>query len=263
MTLATDFASNGMATTRVGASATTDIFGASGLAAEALPNGVTHVALVPTAAAVYFNIGGSANSSTGLLPIGGIVLNADHTPLKEIELYAAAATNVHVIIGGKRGKVVLGSGFAAGDIQIGAVELKDHDGTDRAAVNTSKELAVHDASAIGDLAKLSGSSYTYWQIPIDAAAGASTTIMAAPGADKQLWVMGYEFHAGTAAGTFLLESGGSAYTGTNPIALRGGAAREAGNAQAPLKKLGTNEALSITTVDCTIDGDAHGFVVTV
>lgn len=35
-----------------------------------------------------------------------------------------------------------------GDIEIGAVELKDHDGSDRAAVNSSNELLVRDNDLI-------------------------------------------------------------------------------------------------------------------
>lgn len=86
---------------------------------------------------------------------------------------------------------------------------------------------------------------------VDVAAGATGEIVAAPGAGRQIWVYGYELHAGVAAGTVVLKSGTTAKTGTMPMAVNGGVARDA---EHPILKCADNEALNLTTVDCTIEG---------
>ena len=67
------------------------------------------------------------------------------------------------------------------DIQIGAVELKDHDGTDRAAVNASNQLEVSVNTAAG----LEVVQDTAADLNVtEAAAGNSITYVASAGADN-------------------------------------------------------------------------------
>jgi hypothetical protein len=94
---------------------------------------------------------------------------------------------------------------------------------------------------------------------VDVAANGSQTIVPAPGAGKAIWVYGYELHAGVAPGTFVLASGATPLTGTCPVGVNGGVARDADH---PLYRCGDNQALCITTVGCAIDGSVCYRIVT-
>jgi len=135
MTVATDFAAYGAATKRIQVTSTSTLLtGATGLLAEAIPTSCRHIALIPEASGVHFNFG-TASADTALMPLGGMIFNAHAAPsLVAMQLYAAASTYVHVIMGGDELRVLLGASLATGDIEIGAVEIKDPDGTDRLGV---------------------------------------------------------------------------------------------------------------------------------
>ena len=85
---------------------------------------------------------------------------------------------------------------------------------------------------------------------IDHAAGGPTEAIAAQGAGLQIWVYGWALTANV-AGSMKLLSAATAKTGTMPIAETGGSAP---SGKHPIFKCGTNEALNITTVTCTLDG---------
>lgn len=112
------------------------------------------------------------------------------------------------------------------------------------------------------VAVVSGSKKTYFSSDVNAAANTQTEIFGAQGANTQIWVYGYEFHA-NAAGTMKLESANTAKTGVMPVGANGGSARDVGDADGPIFKCATNEDLNITTVTCEIDGVVNGFVVDV
>ena len=114
MTLASDFAAYGSSMTRFAVTTDKALGGTAGHLAAAIPGQCTHVALIPESANVHMNIGAAATTSTPLLPLGGIVFNSDVTPLENIHLYAAASTNVGVILGGPSLKTMLGASLSTG-----------------------------------------------------------------------------------------------------------------------------------------------------
>jgi len=89
-----------------------------------------------------------------------------------------------------------------------------------------------------------------------AASTANQVMIAAPGANKQLWIYGLFMMADTAAGTVLLEdSGGTAITGTMAVSDEGGWVWPmSGNFSMPWIKVPTNLALRADTGACTVDG---------
>jgi hypothetical protein len=144
MTIATDFEAYGAATKRVQATDTsTALTGASGLLAETLPTKCTHLALIPEGAGVHLNFG-TASASTTLVPMGGMVFNAENVPLAALELFAAASTYVHVVMGGNSLKTFLGASLSTGDISIGNVGLLN---TGEAEVDPATEDKQDDAIA--------------------------------------------------------------------------------------------------------------------
>jgi len=91
---------------------------------------------------------------------------------------------------------------------------------------------------------------------IDAAKNDTRELIAAPGADKQIWVYGLAV-AGSAAGTALFhDSNDDACTGTMPIAANGGFVLPVSDyPECPWFKCGTNEALEVTlSADIDLDG---------
>jgi len=89
--------------------------------------------------------------------------------------------------------------------------------------------------------------------------GASTAnqqILAAPGANKQIWVLGLFLMADTAAGTIKLEdSDGTALTGTMALSDEGGFVWPlASQVAIPWLKVPTNKKLQADTGACTVDG---------
>jgi len=98
---------------------------------------------------------------------------------------------------------------------------------------------------------------SYQSAVVDLAASTANQVMiAAPGANKQLWIYGLFMMADTAAGTILLEdSGGTARTGTMAVSDEGGWVWPlSGNFSMPWLKVPTNLALRADTGACTVDG---------
>jgi len=86
---------------------------------------------------------------------------------------------------------------------------------------------------------------------VSATAGSTTPIIAAPAAGYAIYVYGYELHAGVSSGTFVLVNGATPLTGVCPVGIYGGVSRDA---EHPIYICGNGQALSITTVSCTING---------
>lgn len=102
--------------------------------------------------------------------------------------------------------------------------------------------------------------------PIDLAAStADQVLVAAPGANKQIWVYGLFMMADTAAGTVrLTDDDNTARSGTMAVSDEGGwVLPMSGNFDMPWFKCGTNKALHADTGACTIDGLLTYAVVTV
>ena len=98
---------------------------------------------------------------------------------------------------------------------------------------------------------------SYNSVPVSAAADtANQELVAAPGADKQIWVYGLAATADTAAGTIALhDEDDTALTGAMPVSDEGGFVLPmSGNFAMPWIKVATNKALEIDTVTCSFAG---------
>lgn len=148
MTIATDFAAYGASQKRISVTSTSaTLGGTSGFLAEAIPDNVTHIALLPEDSGIRLNFGAAASATTFLIPAGGIVLNAETTAFDAIYLYAASTTACCVLLGGPSLRVFVGSSFSTGDIPLGAVEIKDQTAATRLGVYA--EDAAHSSGDTG------------------------------------------------------------------------------------------------------------------
>lgn len=98
---------------------------------------------------------------------------------------------------------------------------------------------------------------SYASVAVSAAANtANQVLVAAPGADKQIWVYGLVGTADTDAGSVSLQDeDDTALSGVMPLAANGGfAVSPSGNFAMPWLKLATNKALEIDTVTCGFKG---------
>jgi len=98
---------------------------------------------------------------------------------------------------------------------------------------------------------------SYTSVAVDlAASGADQVLVAAPGADKQIWVYGLFMMADTAAGTVTLQDeDDTALSGTMAVSDEGGwVLPMSGNFAMPWIKVATNKALEADTGACTVDG---------
>jgi len=98
-------------------------------------------------------------------------------------------------------------------------------------------------------------SYTSKAIDL-AASTANQALVAAPGANKQIWVYGLFMMADTAAGTVVLQDeDDTALSGTMAVSDEGGwVLPMSGNFAMPWIKVATNKALEADTGACTVDG---------
>ncbi len=89
-----------------------------------------------------------------------------------------------------------------------------------------------------------------------AASTADQELIAAPGADKQIWVYGLFMMADTADGTVTLQDeDNTPLSGTMAISDEGGwVLPMSGNFSMPWLKVATNKALEADTGACTVDG---------
>ena len=89
-----------------------------------------------------------------------------------------------------------------------------------------------------------------------AASGANQVLVAAPGANKQIWVYGLFMMADAAAGTVTLQDeDDTALSGTMAVSDEGGwVLPMSGNFAMPWVKVATNKALEADTGACSVDG---------
>lgn len=89
-----------------------------------------------------------------------------------------------------------------------------------------------------------------------AASTANQVLVAAPGANKQIWVFGIFMMADTAAGTVTLQDeDDTALSGTMAVSDEGGwVLPMSGNFSMPWIKVATGKALEADTGACTVDG---------
>ena len=163
-------------------------------------------------------------------------------------------------------------------VQIPALEILRiigsgvfRDGSAWEGIKVAGTITVGDVEIAGDaavdLADMAASlSGALQGAPIDLAAStADQVLVAAPGANKQIWVYGLFMMADTAAGTVkLTDDDNTARSGTMAVSDEGGwVLPMSGNFDMPWFKCGTNKALHADTGACTIDGLLTYAVVTV
>ncbi len=258
MTIAADFENYGASDLRIQVSTDAALGGTSGHLAAALPESCNHISLIPEEAGVRFKIGAAATADTSLLPLGGLTFNGNASTLEDIHLYAASATYVHVVMGSVSCRTVLGASFSTGDIQIGAVEIKDQDGTTRADVmadgasSAKNALVTHDQRAVASLEAMdngiSGLTFanaTFVKIDQTAAAGVTALTTGATGTQR-VYLMGL-FGTMEAAGALTIEDeDGTDLSGPMPIGANGGIV--VGGAGYPVLKTSVNaKDLAINT----------------
>ena len=106
---------------------------------------------------------------------------------------------------------------------------------------------------------------SYTSTDINAAAGtANQSLVAAPGANKQIWVYGISVTADAAGTISFQDEDDTAVSGVMPVAANGGFAHSpSGNFAMPLWKVATNKALEVDTVTCALDGSLSYAIVDV
>jgi len=141
----------------------------------------------------------------------------------------------------------LGSGFTN---QTVAVALAANSGVDIGDVDVTSV-----PGALQGPGNPTVDSYTHAVVDL-AASTVDQQIVAAPGADKQIWVYGLMVMADTAAGTIVFQDeDDTAITGTIALSDEGGfSVAPSGNFAMPIWKLATNKALEADTGACTVDG---------
>ena len=145
------------------------------------------------------------------------------------------------------------------------VDLNSANVTNAGTFDVQATLADETTKVIGTVNVTNGSlngpgipvidSYTHVAITT-ATNTADQALVAAPGANKQIWVYGISYVVGTAAGTVSFQdSDNTAISGVMAHALNSGLAiSPSGNFAMPVWKVVTNKALEVDTVTCDIEG---------
>jgi len=131
---------------------------------------------------------------------------------------------------------------------LGAIVIGVNDGPAVAALDDINAALVGASAPSVD-------SYTSAAVAL-AASTPDQVLVAAPGADKQIWVYGFVGTADTAAGTVTLQDeDNTALTGTMAVSDEGGwVLPMSGNFAMPWIKVATNKALEADTGACTFGG---------
>lgn len=126
---------------------------------------------------------------------------------------------------------------------------------DTHALAVDATVTVESSNSIDGPGEPTIDSYTHKVISA-AANTANQSLVAAPGANKQIWVYGISYVVGTAAGSVSFQDeDDTAISGVMPHALNSGMAiPPSGNFSMPIWKLATNKALEVDTVTCDIKG---------
>ncbi len=166
--------------------------------------------------------------------------------------------------------IQLGGGAGAGslatsDVQIGAVEIKDHDGTDRAAVDASNQLAVADATlatAAGRTPFLQSVGKDFSDIEtvaVNAADGTPQALKAANAGDV-VYLMGCLGNISAAGTLTFTDTTPADLTGAMPLPTRGSLRWDPRSG--PYVVSAEDKGLSISAVGGVFDGIAQILVVT-
>ncbi len=164
-----------------------------------------------------------------------ILLDANGRPQVDVVSALPAGTNAI-------GKLAANSGVDIGDVDVTSVA--------NASLNGPAEPTID----------------SYTQASISASADtANQSLIAAPGASKQIWVYGINFTVGTGDGSASFQDeDDTAISGVMPFAQNGGmVVSPSGNFAMPFWKVATNKALEVDTVTCDIKGSIQYAIVSV
>jgi hypothetical protein len=193
--------------------------------------------------------------------LDGETVELGATALAALETITVAAVTAAIPAGNNNIGDVDVASIAAGDNNIGNVDIAS---ALPAGANAIGKLAANSGVDIGDVdvtslpKSIQGPGIpnidSYTSAAISAAANtADQSLVAAPGASKQIWVYGF---VGTADGSVSLQDeDNTAASGVMVVTLRGGfAISPSGNFSMPWLKIATNKALEIDTVTCGFKG---------
>ncbi|MFA5053956.1 MAG: hypothetical protein WC565_07845 [Parcubacteria group bacterium] len=196
-------------------------------------------------------------SDQGALPVSdnGGALTVDGTvaiTAAALPLPSGAATSalqgggLPAALGAGGGLKIDGSGTA---VPVSVASVPSH------AVTNAGTFAVQPGAALTGPGNPTIDSYASAKIDL-AASSANQVLVAAPGANKQIWVYGLFMMADTAAGTVVLQDeDDTALSGTMAVSDEGGwVLPMSGNFAMPWMKVATNKALEADTGACTVDG---------
>lgn len=122
------------------------------------------------------------------------------------------------------------------------------------ACNTEAVVISTNTDSIDGAGAPSVDSYTTDDVNL-AADTANQSVIAAPGASKQIWVYGLVGTVDVAGSISIQDEDDTALSGVMPVAATGGfVMNPSGNFAMPWIKVATNKALEIDTVTCAFDG---------
>lgn len=105
----------------------------------------------------------------------------------------------------------------------------------------------------GESASISPVVESYTSLPINLAPGANQTIVAAPGAGKQIWIYGLQVTVNTAGTLSIQDEDNSPVSGIMPLE-KGISIPPSGSMAMPIAKLATNKALEFDLNTSELDG---------
>lgn len=179
---------------------------------------------------------------------------SDRAKVNPIAGNAGVTGNTGTVDAGTQ-RVTLATNVALPAGTNGIGKLTANSGVDIGDVDVTSLPAAYQAAVQGASPPTAFDSYT--SAAISAAANtADQQVIAAPGANKQLWVYSWGGTADTGDGSIAFQDeDDTAKTGVMPVSQRGGFSVSApGNFMMPLFKVATNKKLEIDTVTCGFKG---------
>lgn len=191
-----------------------------------------------------------ANDSTGVMTIDGTVTETNSGTI------AGDTTSID----GKVPTIPTGGGTEAAAVRVTVA-------TDSTGVLTVDGTVAVSSIVLPDELQgpASPSIDSYDTIAISESAGANSVLVAAPGANKQIWVYGFVGTADTGDGTVSLQDEDDAtLSGVMAVAENGGwSVSPSGNFAMPYIQVPTNKALEIDLVTCGFKGTLGYAIVSV
>jgi hypothetical protein len=223
-------------------------------ASRAVTNAGTF-AVQATLAAETTKVIGTVNQGTSPWVISGAITNADITSCKTaLELLDNSVDGNYLNVNFN----VAGTDVAANAGTLNAQTLRVTIATDDEVNNLLGTIDTDTGNLVKSIVGATAptiDSYANAAVSVSANT-ADQELVAAPGANKQIWVYGISYVVGTAAGTVSFQdSDNTAISGVMDHALNSGMSiPPSGNFSMPIWKLVTNKALEVDTVTCDIEG---------